>query len=153
MLAKSVKNFTYVLAALLLSACSNLQSLQEPDISLTGLAIKSFKLDQQELQLRFDVVNPNNRELLIKSMDYALAVGGARLAAGKHTENIHLAANSEQSIAIAVTTYLNDALPLLAKAMSQPGKPLDYVFDIKVHLSRPIPYTYNVSRDGSVRLF
>lgn len=139
-----------IIIALLLSACASIQPLKEPEVTLSGLDITSLALEEQKLRLVFDVHNPNTQRLVIKRMEYQLAVGDARLASGHHDEVISLAANSKQSVAIDVTTYLNDALPLFSQLLGRPDKSLDYVFDMKVKLSQPVPYTVDLSRNGAL---
>ncbi|MBL1433226.1 MAG: LEA type 2 family protein [Gammaproteobacteria bacterium] len=149
MLKKSYLSLSIVVV-LLLSACASIQPLQEPDVTLNSLGITSMSLDEQKLRLVFDVYNPNKQSLVIKGLEYQLAVGKVRLASGRHDEVIRMPANSKQSVVVDVTTYLNDVLPLLSQLLGQADTPLDYTFEMKVKLSRPVPYTFNLSRDGVV---
>ncbi|MBL4851125.1 MAG: LEA type 2 family protein [Gammaproteobacteria bacterium] len=153
MLQKILINIALVNVLLVLSACAAVKPLQEPEVSFAGLSISSLALDQQQFQLKFDVSNPNNQTIVIKSMDYVVTVAGKRLAEGKHGKTIRLVANAQQAVAIDVTTYLNDTLPLFGHMLAQPDKPLDYVFGLKLRLSRPVPFTYNISQEGVLDLF
>ncbi|MBN4069012.1 LEA type 2 family protein [Beggiatoa alba] len=153
MLQKILINIAMANTLLVLSACAAIKPLQEPEVSFSGLSVSSFSFDQQQFRLKFDVSNPNNQKIVIKSIDYIVMVAGKRLVEGKHGKPIRLLANTQQAVEIDVTTYLNDALPLFGRMFAQPGKPLDYVFDLKLRLSSPIPFTYNIGQEGVLDFF
>ncbi len=66
-----LKKFVLVsVMSALLAACATVQSLQEPEISLSGLTLKSFSFEKQTLGVVLDVYNPNDKKIVISSMDY-----------------------------------------------------------------------------------
>lgn len=88
------------IAISLVSACATIKPVAEPEVSFSGLSVSSFSLDKQELRLKFDVLNPNDRSIVIKSMEYAVMVADKRLADGEHDETIRLLAKESQSVEI-----------------------------------------------------
>ena len=135
---------------LLLSACASIQPLHEPEVKLNRLDIVSLALDKQNLRVVLDVYNTNKKNIVIKGLEYRLVVGETELASGNHDEVIRLPADSEQSVAINITTYLSNVLPLLGEMLANTDRSLAYHFDIKVKLSKPIPYVFNIIRAGDV---
>ena len=148
----SNKIILYVII-LMLSACVTIKPIQEPEVSFSGLSVSSFTFDKQELRLKFDVRNPNDQAIVIKSMEYTVMVADTRLADGEHEQTIRLLANESQTVEIDVTTYLNDVLPLFGQLLTSPGEPLAYTLDLKLRLSSPIPFTHKISQDGKFNFF
>ena len=138
--------------SIFLHACAQLQPIKEPDVSLSGLSIASFSLERQELQLSFDVTNPNNQEIVIKGMRYLVIVDNKQLAKGRHEQKVFLPANSEQTVKIDVTTYLSEAAPIFKQLLFSPGEPIDYLLDLKVSISKPLPYLYKLNHSGTLDL-
>lgn len=136
--------------SLLLWSCAQIRPMKEPEVSLAGIAVNSFALDKQDLRLSLNVANPNSQDIEIKHIKYLVTVNSTSLARGSHQEKVVLQANAEQVINIDVTTYLGEAVPLLKQMVFSPSIPLQYHLDLKVRISKPLPYLYKLEREGSL---
>lgn len=137
-----MRRFLIVLAALGLSGCSLfVPKLEKPTLSVVSVQMLKSDLMHQELKVRMRVQNPNDRELPIKGLAYALDVDGQEFAHGMSGDSFVVPALGEAEFDMSVSASMAS---LLVKVLSQGGNQVDYRITGKIALSagllRSIPF-------------
>ena len=131
-----------ILACLGLSACSLfVPKLEKPTLSVVSVQMLKSDLWHQELKVRMRVQNPNDRELPVKGLSYALDVDGQEFAHGMSGESFVVPALGEAEFDMSVSANMAS---MLIKLMSQGGNQVDYRITGRIALSagllRSIPF-------------
>lgn len=139
------------LAAGLLGAGCATTHLEPPQLTVMSMQVQAADLFSQRMLVRMRVVNPNTRELPVKSITYRIEVGGADLAQGLADKPFVVPAMGEAEFDVQVTANLANALTqILGRKGSRDT--LDYRLVGSVSLSsgflRRIPF----DERGSVKL-
>jgi LEA14-like dessication related protein len=139
------------LAAGLLGAGCATTHLEPPQLTVMSMQVQTADLFSQRMLVRMRVVNPNTRELPVKSITYRIEVGGADLAQGLADKPFVVPAMGEAEFDVQVTANLANALTqILGRKGSRDA--LDYRLVGSVSLSsgflRRIPF----DERGSVKL-
>jgi LEA14-like dessication related protein len=139
-----------VLCLAALGGCSAIPKLEAPRLSVINMRVQSADLFSQRLLVRMRVLNPNDRELPIKGIDYRIEVNDAELAQGLTDTPFTVPALGEAEFDVQVTANLAGALARLLGRGSQDS--LDYRLVGSVALAsgflRRIPF----DERGSVKL-
>lgn len=107
-----------ILVAQLLLGCA--VPLQKPEVSVSGVELLGFGLVEQRVLLKLRIANPNDVDLTIKSLDFALEVNGEPLARGAAKHPLRVARQAEAQLDVAAQTRLGDLLRQL-RAVRQSG--------------------------------
>jgi LEA14-like dessication related protein len=140
-----------VAIASLLAGCASVQNLEPPELSLVSLKMQSADIFSQRLLVRMRVMNPNDRELPVKSITYRIEINEAQLGEGESDAAFVVPAKGEAEFDMTVTANLAS---VVSKFLARGSKPesLDYRLVGSVALSsgflRRIPF----DERGSVRL-
>jgi LEA14-like dessication related protein len=136
---------------LAVSGCASTLKLEAPQLTVVSMQVQSADLFSQRMLVHMRVVNPNARELPVKSINYRIEVGGAELAQGLADKAFVVPAMGEAEFDVQVTANLANALSqILGRKGSRDT--LDYRLVGSVALSsgflRRIPF----DERGSVKL-
>ena len=106
----SLRFFCYLL--LLLAACAGplTSDVEPPEASLAGLAFSQPGLFEQELRIDLRVQNPNNFDIGIERVRFALEANDKKFARGRTTEAFDLPALGEAVVPVKVNVPTNDLL-------------------------------------------
>lgn len=113
-----------VLCLAALAGCSAIPKLEAPRLSVINMRVQSADLFSQRLLVRMRVLNPNDRELPIKGINYRIEVNDAELAQGLADTPFTVPALGEAEFDVQVTANLAGALTRLLGRGSQDS--LDY---------------------------
>jgi len=123
---------------------------EPPQLTVVSMQVQSADLFSQRMLVHMRVVNPNARELPVKSIEYRMEVGGAELAQGVADKPFVVPAAGEAEFDVQVTANLANALTQILGHKSRDT--LDYRLIGSVSLSsgflRRIPF----DERGSVKL-
>lgn len=134
---------------MLLTGCQSLRELESPDVTLADINLESASLLQQHWALTLSVLNPNDRNITINSLDYEVYLNGARFARGLTGEKVVLNAMSETQVKTRISTNVLSSLKQLQKVQHLQGKPLDYRLTGKARVAgSPIPLHFD--QDGQI---
>jgi LEA14-like dessication related protein len=115
--------------------------LERPTLSVERVRLLKSDLFHQELVLRMRVQNPNDRELPVRSITYAIDVDGQELAHGMSGDSFIVPARGEAEFDMTVSANMAG---MLIKLLGQNGSAVEYHITGKVTLSaglmRSIPF-------------
>ena len=133
-----------------LAACAAFgPKLATPTLSITDVQLVKSDLFEQRLKVRMRVQNPNDRELSVKGITYAIEVAGERFGNGMSGSSFVVPRRGEAEFDMLVTANMAGTLiRLLGRADKSHGAmpdTVDYKIDGKVMLAkgllRSIPFT------------
>ena len=140
-----------IMAAMITSGCQILGSLEAPEVSVTGIALNSISLFEQEWGLTLRARNPNDRELTLKSLDYEIFINGEKFARGLTGESVTLPAMGDAKVNTTITTSLLSSLKQLQNIQQQQDKPLQYRLVGKARVAGvPLPLSFD--KEGEMTL-
>lgn len=130
--------------ALGLSACSGaaLPDAEIPEVSLAGMSFADAGLFEQGFTLRLRLKNPNDFDIPVEALNFALDVNGAAFAEGLTNENFTLPASAEIVVPIDVSIATQDLIERVTSIGT--GRRLEYQLtgfaDIDSWFSGPVPF-------------
>jgi LEA14-like dessication related protein len=120
----------------LLGGCAVFRA-EPPEIALAALQVDNLTLSHAILTADLDLYNPNDFNITVGKIRYALSIGGIRVAHGNSLDSIRLGSLQSGQLAVRLSTsYLN---LLRLSPLLEEGKPLPYEISGNVMLGR-IPW-------------
>jgi LEA14-like dessication related protein len=146
-----VRTLQLAFVMVIVAGCASTFKLQPPQLTVVSMQVQSADLFSQRMLVHMRVVNPNARELPVKSINYRIEVGGAEFAHGLADKAFVVPAMGEAEFDVQLTANLANALSqILGRKSSRDS--LDYRLVGTVSLSsgflRRIPF----DEHGSVKL-
>lgn len=135
-----------------LAACSgpSLPDADIPEVSLAGLSFSEAGLFEQGFTLQLRLKNPNDFDIPVDALNFALDVNGAQFARGLSDENFTLPASAEIVVPIEVSITTEDLIERVTAIGT--GRRLDYrltgAADIDSWFAAPVPF----NRTGKLAL-
>ena len=139
-----MRNFSRLVAmCLLLAGCSALvPKLEAPKFDVVGLKILGGDQRHQQLRLRLQVTNPNDRQIAVKSIDYQVALAGTDFAQGTSPEAFTVPALGQTEFDLDMNADFGALLRVLAAHLGESSLP--YEVSGHVHLAegllRELPF-------------
>jgi LEA14-like dessication related protein len=134
----------------LLAACASTR-LQKPDLQVMNVQFLGGNLLQQQLRVRLKVINPNDRELAVRGINYELEVAGDQFAHGSTTSQFTVPALGETEFDVDVSANMAGAL-LNVFGRNSKANDVQYRLIGKVHLANGFVRTIPFDHDGTFRL-
>jgi LEA14-like dessication related protein len=127
----------------LLPGCSSLvPHLKAPELKVLGVNIVGGDARHQQLRLRIQVTNPNDRQIAVSSIDYQVALAGEHFADGATAESFTVPASGQTEFNLNVSADLGTLIRVLGKHLGDAA--LDYQVTGTAHLAegllRDIPF-------------
>jgi len=119
------------LLAMGLAACSFGPKIEVPQLSLVRVAMTSADIFNQQFLVTLHVVNPNDRELPIKGIDYKLFLEGDSFAEGLSNKPFTVPAKGETDFDMTVRTNFVSGLGRLVSRLNGRDQ-VQYVIEGKV---------------------
>lgn len=148
------RNVLLSLAAMYLSACAGTGPLVEsPEVSLSGVELKSIDFRRQTFLLRFDVSNPNAFPLPVKAVDYEVLFDEQKFAGGRTQGSFSVPARGETSFAISVDLDILSSATHLRSLMGG-GFRENMAYELRGSLAVDMPFVKPIafSNSGLVNL-
>ena len=125
------------------SGCTSLAPhLQAPELQVVGLTFLGGDNRHQQLQLRVQVTNPNNRPIAVRSIDYQVALAGSHFADGSSAEPFTVTALGQSEFNLNVNADLAALVRVVGAHLNDTA--LDYQVNGTLHLAegllREIPF-------------
>ncbi|MEZ5446309.1 MAG: LEA type 2 family protein [Gammaproteobacteria bacterium] len=123
---RMIKHTLLALALAALAACGGLPSkIDPPSVSLSGLRIVDMNLLEQTFAIKLRVKNPNDFDIPIHGLTYALELNGQEVAQGVNNQSVTFPALGEEFVEVNATTNLPTILNQLVE-MSRSGMNASY---------------------------
>jgi len=127
-----------------ISACSMVPTKPvKPEIELVDVRPLNVSLTEQKLRFTLKVINPNNFELPVESIDFIARFNGSDIANGKSKQAVSIPANSDGELTLDVTAGLDRLVSTLKTLLEGQSLNLDYELAGTVKIenwSTPIPF-------------
>ncbi|HUL47054.1 MAG TPA: LEA type 2 family protein [Steroidobacteraceae bacterium] len=138
--------------ALLGSGCALAPKLTTPTLSIVGVRLEGSDLLTQHLKVRVHVINPNDRTLPVKGIDYTLEVDGQPFATGESAASFVVPALGEAEFDMNVTTNMAGMLVRLLARGSDAAANVPYRLAGKISLSQGWLQSIPFEQHGTFRL-
>jgi LEA14-like dessication related protein len=119
-----------VLLLALLAGCAGVSGMaglaQKPEVSLAGIDLIEFGLQQQRFALRLTVRNPNAIELPISALNLAVELGGTPFASGASEQAVSVPPRGEAQLEVKVSSDLGRILNQLRVLKRNTRGRIDY---------------------------
>ena len=140
-----------VAMCLLVEACSALvPKLEPPKFKVVGLKLMGGDRQHQQLRLRLQVTNPNDRQIAVRSIDYQVALAGADFAQGSSAEAFTLPALGQTDFDLDMNADLNALVRVLGAHLG--ASSLDYEVSGHVHLAEGLVREFPFKGHGQLAL-
>lgn len=136
----------YFIAALCLmvGACSSIpKKAVKPQIELVSVIPLNISLSEQKLRFNLNVVNPNDFELPVESVDFIARFNNTDIASGKSNQSAVIPPNGEASLALDVTAGIDRLASTLQTLLQGDQLNLNYELKGSVKIENwatPIPF-------------
>jgi len=128
-----------LLLILLLCTAACAAKFERPNLMVAGIDMKSGNLLQQTFLVKFQIQNPNDRELPVSGLHVELNVGGEQIASGVSNQAFVVPAHGQSEFDMTITA--NMALAML-KLANQHADSIDY--EVTGAASLDLPFMHNL---------
>ncbi len=111
-------------AALVVAAC--VPTYRSPSVALAGLDIESIGLFEQRFRLQLRVHNPNDIDIPVDSVSFAVEVGGQPFATGVSSQPVTIPRLGEGILEVKASSNLANFLRRFGELQKGEGGGLDY---------------------------
>ncbi len=138
-----------LLLILLLCTAACAAKFERPNLTVVGIDMKSGNLLQQTFLVKFQIQNPNDRELPVSGLHAELNVGGEQIASGVSNRAFVVPAHGQSEFDM--TIIANMALAML-KLANQHADSIDYEVTGAASLDLPFMHDLPFHQNGSFPL-
>ena len=132
--------------ALALGGCATLTGLDEtPRVSLVGIDPVDFQLLEQRFRVTLRVQNPNDRDITIRGLDYAIVINDKVFAQGVSGKPVSVPAWGESIAELEVVSSLERIIDQLQTFGERASPDIDYALSGHVRIDGvpfAIPFQY-----------
>jgi len=141
-----------MLTALLAAGCALSPKLQAPTLTIASVQLVSGTIWEQHLKVRLHVLNPNDRALPVKSLEYTLTVDGQPFASGVSDESFVVAALGETEFDMSMTTNVTGTLIRLLGRGPDAAQSVPYRLTGKISLAHGLVRSIPFEQSGAFSL-
>ena len=138
-----------LLLLLLLCTAACATKFERPNLTVVGVDMKSGNLLQQTFLVKFQIQNPNDRDLPVSGLHAELNVGGEQIASGVSNRAFVVPAHGQSEFDMTITA--NMALAML-KLANQHADSIDYEVTGAASLDLPFLHDLPFHQNGSFPL-
>jgi LEA14-like dessication related protein len=125
---------------------------QRPEVTVAGIELKGGNLLQQNFLVKFDVHNPNTRDLPVTSLRAELNVAGERVASGMTNNAFVVPAQSTTQFDMTITANLGLALLKLSQRPEGASSAIEYEMTGSASIDLPFLRDLPFRQTGSFSL-
>ena len=116
-----------LLLTLLLAACTGqMMGLQEPNVMLSDITSASATVFEQRYNLVLRIQNPNNADLRLSGLNYAVSLNDQEFARGDSSQHVVIPALGEKTVHVTVTSGALDWLKQIDRMSKNQSGTLTY---------------------------
>jgi LEA14-like dessication related protein len=136
---------------LVLEGCSALvPKLEPPKFKVVNLKMLGGDRQHQQLRLRLQVTNPNDRQIAVRSIDYQVALAGTDFAQGSSAEAFTLPALGQTEFDLDMNADLGALLRVVGAHLG--ASALEYEVNGHVHLAEGLIREFPFKGHGQLAL-
>jgi LEA14-like dessication related protein len=139
-----------LLCLLILCAAACAPKFERPVLTVSSVELQSGNLFQQSFLVKFQVQNPNDRELPVQGLHAELDVGGQRIASGVSNRAFVVPPMGQSEFDMTITA--NMAAALLQLANQRAADTIDYELSGSANLDLPFLREVPFHQGGSFSL-
>lgn len=145
--------WAWLLGVLCLAACSLTQPrFERPVLSVVGVEWVGGNLLRQDLRVKLNIQNPNDRTLPVKGLRVSMSVGGREIATGQSDRPFVVPARGDTDFDLSITANVALAVQQLAGRMNGPGNSIDYEMSGTASIDLPFFRDLPFRQSGSFSL-
>lgn len=135
------------------AACSLLApKFEKPEVTVAGIELKGGNLLQQTFLVKFDIRNPNDRALPVRSLHADIEVAGEHVAGGVNNSAFVVPAQGTTQFDMNITANLGLALLKLTQRPQGGSSTIDYEMTGSASLDLPFLHDLPFHQKGSFSL-
>jgi LEA14-like dessication related protein len=138
-----------LLLVLMLSTAACTPKFERPNLSVASIEMQGGNLLRQNFQVKFEIQNPNDRELPVSGLHAELKVGGEQIASGVSNRAFVVPPHGQTEFDMTINA--NMALALL-KLSNQHGDSIEYEVTGAASLDLPFMHNLPFHQSGSFSL-
>jgi len=138
-----------LLCLLMLCAAACAPKFERPVLTVSSVELQSGNLFQQSFLVKFQVQNPNNRELPVQGLHAELDVGGQRIASGVSNRAFVVPPMGQSEFDMTITANMAAAVLQLA---NRHADSIDYEVTGAANLDLPFLHDLPFHQTGSFSL-
>jgi LEA14-like dessication related protein len=144
--------WTPVLLALLLCTAACAPKFERPNLTVVGIEMRSGNFVQQNLRVKLNIQNPNDRALPVCGLHASLSVEGEPIAEGRNDRPFVVPAKGDADFDVVITANMALALLKLADKMDRHADSIAY--DVNGAASIDLPFLRDLPfhQSGSLSL-
>jgi LEA14-like dessication related protein len=113
-----------------------------PNVSVISIEMRSGNLLTQNIAVKLNIQNPNDRALPVRSLTAQLNIGGEQIATGVSDRAVVIPAFGESEVDVTITANMALAILKLTNKMNQHADSIDY--DLTGSASIDLPFLKNL---------
>ncbi len=138
-----------LLLILVLCTAACAVKFERPNLTVVGIDMKGGNLLQQTFLVKFQIQNPNDRDLPVSGLHAELNVGGEQIASGVSNRAFVVPAHGQSEFDMTITASM--ALAML-KLANQHADSIDYELTGAASLDLPFMHNLPFHQNGSFAL-
>ena len=121
-----------LLGVTLLAGCAGVTTLSEPpQVNLVALAPEDFQLFEQRYRVTIRVLNPNDTELRIRGLSYAIYLNDELFGNGVNGDYVVVPPFGDRTMTVTVVSNLARIIAQLRQLTGDPDEKLTFRYGIK----------------------
>ncbi len=137
------KIIVFLALCALMPGCASLNPhLKAPDLRVVGLTYMGGDSQHQQLRVRIQVTNPNDKQISVRAIDYQVALAGRHFADGSSEEPFNIPALGQSEFNLNVNADVAALVSVVGAHLNETT--LDYELTGTLHLAegmlRNIPF-------------
>lgn len=145
----------YLLSLLLflgLTGCASWFEDDEPDpeVHLVKVEVVRAKLLEQQFLLHFRIDNPNDNDLIVRSLEYRIHLGDILLTEGEYDNWFTIGPKHSAYVKVPIRTNLWPKVRDLVKMLKKPDQPIPYRLEGELKTGFFIPHDVHLARNGVI---
>jgi LEA14-like dessication related protein len=141
-----------VLLALLLCTAACTPKFERPNLTVVGIEMRSGNFVQQNLRVKLNIQNPNDRALPVRGLHASLSVEGEPIAEGQNDRPFIVPARGDVDFDVLITANMALALLKLANKMDLHADSIDYDVSGAANIDLPFLRALPFHQTGSLSL-
>ncbi|MGW8465074.1 LEA type 2 family protein [Pseudomonas sp. CLCA07] len=122
----------------------------DPEVHLVKVEVVRAKLLEQKFLLHFRIDNPNDNDLIVRSLEYRIHLGDILLTEGEYDNWFTIGPKHSAYVKVPIRTNLWPKVRDLVKMLKKPDQPIPYRLEGELKTGFFIPHDVHLARNGVI---